>query len=272
MRMTQREPIKGRFKDKVAIVTGGSKGIGRAIVEELCKEGASVTFTARNDSPAEKEMRDAGFDVKFIKGNMAEETACETIVDETLGRWGRIDYLVNNAFSFIAKGMDATRQDWETMYNVGPFAYAKMTQLVVEPVKAVGGGSIVNMSSISCRIAQVNRWTYNSAKGAVQQLTRCCALDLAPYGIRVNSVSPGWIWTREVLAAAAGNREKYDPIWGEYHILGRCGEPIECAGPTLFLLSDDASFISGTDLPVDGGYNALGSEGLGKTATFAGSE
>ena len=101
------------------------------------------------------------------------------------------------------------------------------------------------------------------------------ALDLAPYGIRVNSVSPGWIWTREVLKAAdldGGGREKWDPVWGRYHMLERCGEPIECAGPILFLLSDDASFISAADLTVDGGYLGMGPEGLGKDAVFAGSE
>jgi NAD(P)-dependent dehydrogenase (short-subunit alcohol dehydrogenase family) len=90
----------------------------------------------------------------------------------------------------------------------------------------------------------------------------------------VNSVSPGWIWTREVYKAAAldgGGREKWDPIWGEYHMLGRCGEPIECAGPVLFLLSDDASFITASDLPVDGGDNGMGPEGLGKTTVLAGS-
>jgi NAD(P)-dependent dehydrogenase (short-subunit alcohol dehydrogenase family) len=101
------------------------------------------------------------------------------------------------------------------------------------------------------------------------------ALDLAKYGIRVNSVSPGWIWTREVYKAAeidGGGREKWDPIWGEYHMLERCGEPIECAGPTLFLLSDDASFITATDLAIDGGYMGMGPEGLGKTTVLAGSD
>jgi NAD(P)-dependent dehydrogenase (short-subunit alcohol dehydrogenase family) len=109
------------------------------------------------------------------------------------------------------------------------------------------------------------------AKGAVAQLTRCAALDLAPDRIRVNSVSPGWIWTREVEKAAEGQREKYGPIWGQYHMLGRLGYPVEIAGPVLFLLSDDASFITGTDLPVDGGYNGLGPEGLGQTTKIAGS-
>jgi NAD(P)-dependent dehydrogenase (short-subunit alcohol dehydrogenase family) len=271
MEFAKREPIKDRFRGKVAIVTGGSTGIGYCIMEQLCKEGASVAFTARNENTVEAQMTESGYDVKFIQGDMGDEAFCEMAVKETVTKWRRIDYLVNNAFSFIAKGMDATRDDWETMFRVGPFAYAKMIQLVAPIMREIGGGSIVNVSSISCRIAQVNRWTYNSAKGAVMQLTRCAALDLAPWNIRVNTISPGWIWTREVLKAAGYDRDKWDPIWGEYHILGRCAEPIECAGPTLFLLSDDASFITGTDLPVDGGYNAIGSEGLGKTASFAGS-
>jgi NAD(P)-dependent dehydrogenase (short-subunit alcohol dehydrogenase family) len=101
------------------------------------------------------------------------------------------------------------------------------------------------------------------------------ALDLSEHRIRVNSVSPGWIWTREVYRAAeigGGGREKWDPVWGEYHMLRRCGEPIEVAGPTLFLLSDDASFITATDLAVDGGYMGMGPEGLGKTTILAGSD
>ena len=99
--------------------------------------------------------------------------------------------------------------------------------------------------------------------------------DLAPFGIRVNSVSPGWIWTREVLKAAqmdGGGRDKWGAIWGRFHMLERCGEPLECAGPILFLLSDDASFVTGADLPVDGGYLGLGPEGLGRDTVIAGSE
>ena len=112
------------------------------------------------------------------------------------------------------------------------------------------------------------------AKGAVRQLTKCAALDLARNGIRVNGVSPAWIWTREVDKAAdmdGGGREKWGPIWGDYHMLGRLGETVECARPILFLLSDDASFITGTDLPIDGGYLEHGAEGLGQTAVIAGS-
>ena len=275
--MMTRKPIADRFKDTVAIVTGGSSGIGRAIVEELCREGGAVAFSGISDAGAatSAELTEAGHDVLFCRGDMADEPFCKQIVDETLARWGSVKYLVNNAFSFTAKGLDAAAEDWQRVFSVGPIAYARMVQNILEPMKAGGGGAIVNMSSISAFAAQVNRWTYNSAKGAVHTLTRNMALDLARYNIRVNSVSPGWIWTREVDKAAelaGGGRDKWDPVWGEYHMLGRCGEPVECAGPVLFLLSDDASFITATDLPIDAGYQSMGPEGLGKTATFAGSK
>lgn len=275
--MKERKPVKDRFKDKVAIVTGGSSGIGRAIMEELCREGASVTFTGISEIgvTTAKELTETDHNVLFCQGDMADESFCRQIIDETVKKWGRIDYLVNNAFNFNTQGFDAQRKDWQRMYEVGPFAYAVMVQKVVPHMKKAGGGAIINMSSISAFAAQPNRWTYNSAKGAVNTMTRCMALDVAKYNIRVNSISPGWIWTRAVYKnaeLAGGGREKWDPIWGQYHMLERCGEPIECAGPTLFLLSDDASFITGTDLPVDAGYQSMGPEGLGKLSAFSESE
>jgi NAD(P)-dependent dehydrogenase (short-subunit alcohol dehydrogenase family) len=272
--MKERSVVRDRFKGKVAIVTGGSAGIGLATVTELCREGASVALTGIEPdlgADVEKMLKGEGFDVLFLGGDMAEEQFCASVVRETLSKWSRVDLLVNNAFSFVAKGRDAERSDWERTYQVGPIAYATMAAKVAEPMKQAGGGAIVNVSSISARIAQPNRWTYNSAKGAVANLTRCIALDLAPYGIRVNSISPGWIWTREVEKAAGGDRAKWEPVWGEYHMLRRLGEPVEVAAAILFLLSRDASFITGADLPVDGGYQGLGSEGLGSASQFAGS-
>lgn len=271
--MKERKTIKDRFQDKVAIITGGSSGIGRATLEEICKEGASAVFTGTRDygHEMEKEMNEAGFNVVYCQGDMASEQFCKDVAALTLEKFGKVNYLFNNAFSFVSKALDGTRQDWERILQVGPMAFALMGTLVAEPMKAEGGGAIVNMSSISAFIAQPHRWTYNAAKGAVHTLTKCMALDLAPYGIRVNSVSPGWIWTREVDKAAAGNREKWEPVWGQYHMLERCGDSVECAGPVLFLFSDDASFVNAADLAIDGGYGSLGPEGLGKTSKFAGS-
>jgi hypothetical protein len=234
-----------------------------------------VVFTgleADEGAQAERELSELGLDTLFLAGDMADDAFVNKAVEQALARYNRVDYLVNNAFSFISKGYEATPENWHRVYAVGPIAYARMGSLAAEEMRKVGGGAIVNISSISAFVAQRNRWTYNSAKGAVHTLTKCMALDFAAYGVRVNSVSPGWIWTREVLRAAQGDRETWDPIWGQFHMLERCGDPCEVAAAILFLLSDDASFITATDLAVDGGYHGLGSEGLGKDSRFAGSQ
>ncbi len=266
-----------RFPGKVALVTGGVRGIGRGIVDELLREGAAVAF-ADLDPAAEAiaaELSAAGHAVRAWVGNLEDEAFIHQFVAEAAAHFGRIDYLVNNAFSFTAKSHDATTADWQRSFFVGPVAYGRLTAAAAPHLAQNGGGAVVNISSISAFIAQPHRWTYNAAKGAVQTLTKCLALDYATQNIRVNSISPGWIWTRETLRAAnidGGGPEKWDSIWGEYHMLGRCGHPGEIARPVLFLLSDDASFITGTDLPVDGGYQSMGPEGIGKTTVVAGSE
>jgi NAD(P)-dependent dehydrogenase (short-subunit alcohol dehydrogenase family) len=258
---------------QTAIVTGGATGIGRAIMERLCQEGVSVTFSGISDGgiTTKKECLDRGFSVQFLQGDMAEEAFCRRLVEAALKKWGKINYLVNNAFSFIAKGAAATREDWLRSMSVGPIGYATMASLVAGPMRQQGGGAIVNLSSISAHIAQPDRWTYNAAKGAVNQLTRCMAMDLSSLNIRVNTVSPGWIWTREVDKAAGYDREKWGPIWGKFHMLRRLGTVEECAAPVAFLLSDEASFITAAELMVDGGYRGMGSEGLGEASSFAGS-
>jgi NAD(P)-dependent dehydrogenase (short-subunit alcohol dehydrogenase family) len=261
------------LQGKAAIVTGGASGIGKAIVERLCQEGVSVTFSGVSDIGAttEQEFLAKGFAVQFLRGDMAEEAFCRRLVEEARTRWGKLNYLVNNAFSFIAKGIDTTREEWLRSMSVGPIGYATMVQCAAPAMREQGGGAIVNLSSISAHIAQPSRWTYNAAKGAVNQLTRCMALDLSVDNIRVNTVSPGWIWTREVDKAAGGDRAKWGAIWGKFHMMRRLGEVEECAAPVAFLLSDEASFITAAELMVDGGYHGMGSEGLGEASNFAGS-
>ncbi len=264
--------MKG-LKGKVAIVTGGSTGIGYACVERLCAEGGKVLFTGRSDLgyETEKTLQDRGYEAVFLQGDMGQESFCEKTVQETVAKYGGVDFLINNAFPFTAKAMDATREDWIHTMECGPIAYATMIKYSSEEMKKRGKGAIVNMSSISAHVAQPLRWTYNVAKGGVSQLTRNAALDLAPM-IRVNGMSPAWIWTREVAKAADFDREKWEPVWGKFHMLKRLGEPEEIASAAAFLLSDEASFITGHDLYVDGGYLGLGSEGLGENSAFEGSK
>ncbi len=270
-------PFPNRFLGKVAIVTGGSSGLGRAIVEEYCKEGGRALFTGISGAGEKTQaaLEAAGHTTAFLRGDMADEEFCKAVVRGAVERFGRVDHLVNNAFAFTAKALDATTQDWMRSFTAGPLAYARMVQYVFPHMRGAGGGAIVNMSSISGHIAQKARWTYNAAKGAVGQLTKCQALDLSPHNIRVNSIDPGWIWSNETDKAAildGGGRAKWEPVWGRYHMLRRMGQAIEVARPTLFLLSDDASFITGATLMVDGGYCSMGPEGLGETAVVAGSD
>lgn len=261
------------LRGKAAIVTGGASGIGRAIVERLCEEGVLVTFSGISEigESTEQDFLGKGYAVQFVRGDMADEAFCRRLVEAARERWGKVNYLVNNAFSFIAKGIEASREEWLRMMTVGPIGYATMVHFAAPEMRSHGGGAIVNLSSISAHIAQPTRWTYNAAKGAVNQLTRCMALDLAKDNIRVNTVSPGWIWTREVDKAAGGDRATWGPIWGRFHMLRRLGEVEECAAPVAFLLSDEASFITAAELMVDGGYRGMGSEGLGEASSFAGS-
>lgn len=269
--------LNKRFENKVAIVTGGASGIGFSIVEEFCKEGGKVVFTGISDRGMNTQhlLKENGYDTIFFKGDMALDEVCKGIVNLAIETYGRIDYVVNNAFSFTAEGINATHEDWMRIFNTGPVAYARMVQYARPHMIKVGGGAVVNMSSISAYIAQIDRWTYNAAKGAVHQLTKCQALDLAPDNIRVNEVAPGWTWSNETDKAAdldGGGREKWGAIWGRFQMLNRMAEAVEVARPTLFLLSDDASFITGTTLIVDGGYLALGPEGLGENTVNAGSK
>ncbi len=258
---------------KLAVVTGGASGIGAATVKEFVAAGCAVAILDINQGAgvaAEAAYRASGATVDFLPVDVSDSGACNAAITTLLQRRGRVDFLVNNAVSFISKGLDATAADWERSLGVNVRGYANMAQACFGALSKQGG-AIVNIASISAAIAQPNRWTYNASKGAIVALTKCQALDLAPHNIRVNAISPGWIWTPEVQKAANNDRATWEPIWGRYHMLRRIGEPREVARAVLFLCSDDASFITAVNLPVDGGYAGLGSEGLGETSAFAGS-
>jgi len=260
---------------KVAVVTGGASGIGAASVREFCAEGATAWILDINVPMGDKlaaQLRSEGYLAEFRELNVSDSDRCRKQVDEIALQSGGVHCLVNSAVSFLSRGLRVTTEEWEQSLGVNVRGGANMAQACYPHMKSAGGGAIVNISSISGHIAQADRWTYNACKGAILSLTRCQALDMAPDKIRVNSVSPGWTWTPEVEKAAVGGREKWEPLWGNFSMMRRIGEAREVARAILFLCSDDASFITGADLPVDGGYLGLGSEGLGDHSTFAGSK
>ena len=274
-RPTSRACWPSRFAGKCALVTGGTHGIGYATALELLREGATVVVAALPADEAEGRaaFAAAGFSPPLICGDFSDEAFPPALIARTLAATGgALHLLVNNAFSFLSRGVGATRSDFGHAFGVGPFSFAALISLAAAPMEASGGGAVVNVSSISAHVAQPDRWTYNMAKGAVSMLTKCAALDLAPRGIRVNAVSPGWTVTREVLKAAGpgGLEGREAGGWGRFAMLRRLAAPVEVAGPVLFLLSADASFVTGADLAVDGGYLGMGPEGVGEGSAFAG--
>lgn len=167
--------------------------------------------------------------------------------------------LVNNAAMFLLKGVDATPEDWKTIMETNVFAYAYLMRYAQEEMRSHGGGSIVNVASVSSVIAQPQMATYNATKGAVLQLTRCAAVDMAPDGIRVNCVCPGLVWTGQLdkLSAEMGwTRAQAEAEIGGMQIMKRAADPREIAYPILFLASEESSFCTGSALFVDGGWTA----------------
>ncbi len=220
------------------------------------------------------ELSTKGFDIKFFEVDVSDKDRCLEATKELAGmNNGRIHYLVNCAVYFGSKGLSAGKSDWDKSFSINVVGYANMVQACHEHMRNLPGDkSVVNIASISGHIAQPNRWTYSATKGAILAVTKCMALDLSKDGVRVNSVSPAWVWSPEVAKAAVGGREKWEPVWGPFHMPRRLAECSEVAAAICFLLSEDASFITGTDLPVDGGYTSMGPEGFGEKSSFAGSD
>jgi NAD(P)-dependent dehydrogenase (short-subunit alcohol dehydrogenase family) len=253
-----------RLKDKVAIVTGGGAGIGRATCELFAEEGAQVVIAERNSETGKEAAQciaAKGGRAHFVLTDTANEDSARRMVAETMRVCGRIDVLVNNAAVFILRGIDATPEEWRQILDINVMGPALVAKHVVPEMRKTGGGAIVNLGSISSFIAQPQFVTYNATKAAIANMTRCMALDLAPDRIRVNAVCPGTVWTQivERLTREAGmDRAAADahPDWGGAHMIKRIAEPREIAAAILFLASDEASFITGENLMVDGGYTA----------------
>ena len=256
-----------RLETKTAVVTGGGAGIGAACVAKLLDEGAKVLLVELDDLAIERArgaLGGAESVLRVSRRDISREDERRAAIEEAIEWSGSCDVLVNNAAAFVMKGIEADVADWHHNYEINVVACARLAHWMANfgrfsnPDRA-----IVNICSISSTLAQAEFATYNASKGALLTFTKCMALDLASYGIRVNSVSPGTIWTesneehiqrRFGLDRVGANNH---PELGGKHILRRLGDPFEVANAVAFLASSEASFITGANLYVDGGYSII---------------
>lgn len=259
----------GAVENKVIVVVGGTSGIGEAIARLLAAEGAWVAVAGRRADRGQKLCVDLGADSMFVPVDIASESEVEALVGHVIKTWGRIDGMVNSAGAGGSPGgiaridLERMRQTWDV--HVGGTA---MLMKHVAPVMVrQQSGSIINVSSVGAMIGGWTHLDYSAAKAAVIQLTRCVAVELAEHGVRVNSISPGPILTGIFAKGAGVDPEAADQSAGEleqaftsrlamWQPIGRAAVPDDVAGTALWLASDGSRFVTGQNIPVDGGITA----------------
>ena len=252
-----------RLAGKVAIVTGGSLGIGKAIVERLAGEDAKVAILdvlGERGMMLEADLQARGLNAKYWSCDIAKEDQVAAVFDAVAGQFGRLDILVNNAgVSGASKPThEITETEWDFVQSVNVKGVFFGTKHAIRHLKAAGGGSIINLSSIYGLVGAPDVPPYHASKGAVRLMTKTDALIYAPDRIRVNSIHPGFIWTPmvanhlEKLGDITAGRAAVDAL----HPLGHMGEPDDIAWAAVYLASDEAKFVTGAELVVDGGYTA----------------
>lgn len=254
----------GRLDGKVAAITGGASGIGEATVRLFIEEGAQVAFADRDRERGEQiaaELEAAGADALFVQADLQREAQAMAFIQRAEAHFGHLHILVNNAgIRMYQNVVEASEESWDTMLGVNLKGYAFCAKAAIPAMQRAGGGSIVSTASSRSITAGSNTVQYDTTKAAVAGLTRAMARDHAADGIRVNAVGPGPILTRfhENRAAAAGRQiDAFTEEFGAETMLKRPGTPREVAHCILFLASDEASFVTGTILYVDGGKTAM---------------
>ncbi|MBN9502125.1 MAG: short-chain dehydrogenase [Armatimonadetes bacterium 55-13] len=253
----------GRVSGKVALVTGASLGIGRACAKLLAAEGAAVAITDVRDEPGHslvEEICQSGGTASYWHLDVADEDAVRATAKAVEAKFGAISILVNNAgISGVDKPThEVTSEEWDRLMAVNVKGVFFCTKHVLPQMMKANKGSIINLSSIYGLVGAPDVPPYHASKGAVRLMTKTDALIYAPYGIRVNSIHPGFIWTPMVegylssQSDQAAGRKALDAL----HPLGHVGEPDDIAYGVLYLGSDESKFITGTELVIDGGYTA----------------
>lgn len=253
-----------RLEGKVCIVTGAAHGIGKATCQRLADEGAHVAVTDLEED-AGKAVRDsitvAGGSAEFWQMDVTDEGEVLRIFDEVVKKFGQIDVVVNNAgISGADKPThEVTAEEWRKVMAVNVEGVFYCTKAAIPHLRKAGGGSIVNLSSIYGIIGAPDIPPYHASKGAVREMSKTDAMFYAKDGIRVNSVHPGFIWTplvKEMGEASEGGVEAFRRSLDELHPIGHVGEPADIAAGIAYLASDDAKFVTGSELVIDGGYTA----------------
>jgi glucose 1-dehydrogenase len=245
-----------RLEETVAIVTGSTRGIGAGVAKRLAAEGASVVVSGRTAAEGEavvETIREDGGEAMFVRADMRNPADIENLVAATAEEHGTITTVVNNAaVQTETTASTATLDDWQFVLETDFRAYWLTVKHAIEHIPE--GGSIVNISSNHAFLTTPGIFPYNAVKAGINGMTRAFAVEFGPLGIRANTVNPGWVEvarTREELATT--DREHVESI----HPLGRIGTPGDVAGAVVFLVSDDAAFVTGSSLLVDGGRTAV---------------
>lgn len=246
-----------RFENKVVITTGAASGLGEATAREFAKEGAHVVLSDISDKGQEvsEKLNNEGYSTIFVKTNVAEENDIINLINQTVEKFGRLDVMFANAGINIESTVEDLKvDDWQKVIDVNLKSVYLSNKYAIKQFKKQGtGGAIVNTGSIHSLVARQGLAAYSASKGGVKMLTQQAASEVSKDNIRVNAIAPGYIQTPLINTLS---QDVIDSLVN-LHPMGRLGEPIEVARTVLFLASDDASFISGVTLLIDGGYAAV---------------
>jgi 3(or 17)beta-hydroxysteroid dehydrogenase len=257
----------GRLEGKVAMITGGASGIGKAHAELFAKEGAKVVITTRRKvaegTALAESIKKEGGEATFIKLDVTKEGEWREVINEVIGKYGKLNILVNNAGVSLAKTIEDTSLDeWNLVMDINSTGVFLGTKYAIEAMKNNGEPcSIINISSIDAMVGEAELPAYCASKGAVRSLTKSVALSCAQAGhtIRVNSVHPGYIHTelteKEAQDSGLTPKQYFEKV-GKMHPIGRIGEPIDIAYVSLYLASDESRWVTGGEFVADGGYIA----------------